>query len=187
MWLTFSLAALAVGLAMDAVAVAVCQGASGRATAGMAVKLGAAFGGAQALMPLLGWAIGAAFMPLVAAIDHWLALVILVFLGAAMLRQGRRTDGALPCETLAGLGLLAAAGATSIDAMAAGVTLPALGAPVLAACAAIGAVTFLLCAAGTWVGRLAGQRAGKYAEMAGGIILIGLGIRIFVDHQFFGA
>ncbi|WP_129793191.1 manganese efflux pump MntP family protein [Sphingosinicella sp. CPCC 101087] len=187
MLVTVSLAALALGLAMDAVAVAVCQGAAGRSGAAHALKLGVAFGTAQALMPLIGWAIGAAFLPFVRSVDHWLALLILGFLGLRMLRAATCAEGSLPREALAGWALVAAAGATSVDALAAGVTLPTLELPVLLACLVIGCATACLCAAGTWVGSLAGRRIGKWAELVGGLVLIGLGLKIFVDHQFLGA
>jgi putative Mn2+ efflux pump MntP len=104
-----------------------------------------------------------------------------------MLRAAAGAEGSLPREALAGWALIAAAGATSVDALAAGTTLPTLELPVLLACAVIGGATACLCAAGTWVGGLAGRRVGKCAEMAGGLVLIGLGLKIFVDHQFLGA
>ena len=87
---------------------------------------------------------------------------------------------------LDGLALLTASIATSVDAAVAGLTLPLFGAPILVACAIIGIITAALSAAGVWIGKLAGDRMGKSAEVAGGIVLIALGIRIFIDHQFFG-
>ena len=131
--------------------------------------------------------VGAAFLPLVRSVDHWLALIILGFLGLRMLREAAGAEAALPRQALVGWALIAAAAATSIDALAAGITLPTLGLPVLLACAVIGIATFCLCVAGSWVGSLAGRRIGKWAEVAGGLVLIGLGLKIFVDHQFLGA
>lgn len=185
MWTALSLAALALALAADAFAVSLAQGGASRATLAHALLLGGAFGAAQGLMPLLGWMLGAAFVGMVAGVDHWVALVLLAAIGARMLHQAAQA-GAAGADPLAGWALAAAALATSVDAFAAGLTLPAFAVPVLAACAAIGAVTFLLCAAGVLIGRAAGLRLGRRAEAAGGILLIGLGLKIFVEHQFLG-
>ena len=181
-----SLSALAVGLAMDAMAVAVAEGAARRSRAGHALVVGAAFGAAQGVMPLIGWAIGIAFLALVQSIDHWIALVLLGFLGARMIREARRGEPEGASRALAGLALVGAAVATSIDALAAGITLPTLGLPVALACAVIGLVTAILSAIGVGVGVAAGRHVGKWAETIGGVVLIGLGLKIFVHHQFFG-
>jgi putative Mn2+ efflux pump MntP len=182
----FSLSVLALGLAMDAVAVAVAQGAAGRAHRASALVIGLAFGAAQGLMPLIGWTIGSAFLPLVRSVDHRIAFVLLSFLGGRMIREAREPRAGGPGEPLAGLALLSAAVATSIDALAAGVTLPALAVPVLPACVTIGGVTGLLSLLGVHVGAAAGSRVGKWAEMAGGLVLIGLGFKILIQHQFYG-
>lgn len=178
--------ALAFGLAMDAFAVAVAQGAAGHNSSSNAVRVGAAFGAAQGIMPLAGWALGAAFLPVISAFDHWIALVLLVFLGAKMLWEAYGHDTASPARNLTGWALFTAAIATSIDALAAGVTLPALGLPVLLTCAAIAVVTGMLSAIGVLFGGVVSARLGKFAEIAGGLMLIALGIKIFVEHQFFG-
>jgi len=177
---------LAFGLAMDAFAAAVAQGASGRHSLSGALQIGAAFGVAQAVMPLFGWGLGQAFGDLIRAVDHWIALGLLGFLGARMIREGLAPADDEPVKKLTGRVLLVTSIATSIDAAAAGVTLPTLGAPVLLACAIIGTVTAVLSAAGVYFGAAAGNRFGKAAEVAGGLILIGLGLKIFVEHQFLG-
>jgi manganese efflux pump family protein len=169
---------LALALAMDAFAVALTQGARFRPGAGGALTIGATFGMFQGVMPLIGWGIGAVALAYVAAVDHWIAFALLAFLGARMVLGGG--DGDAP--RLTGKALLVAGVATSIDALAAGITLPALGVPPLAACALIGVVTFALSAAGVLLGRAAGDRYGRAAEIFGGLILIALGCRILYQH-----
>lgn len=177
---------LAIGLAMDAFAAAVAQGAARRPNLAGAMRIAGAFGLAQGIMPLLGWGLGEAFGAIVNAIDHWLALILLGGLGVRMAWEGLRAGEDSVPQPLSGRALFATSIATSVDAAAAGVTLPVLGAPILAACATIGVTTGLLCLAGVYLGAVAGTRLGKAAEVAGGAILIGLGLTIFVDHQFLG-
>lgn len=178
----FLIVALALGLAMDAFAVAVAQGAAGHNSMFHATRTGMAFGVAQGIMPFLGWALGIAFVSHISAYDHWIVLILLSGLGLKMLWEARGGNGNDPAPDLSGWTLGAAAVATSIDAFAAGITLPALGLPVLLTCIAIGIVTALLSGLGVMIGGMASTRIGKYAEVAGGVILIGLGINIFVEH-----
>tara|TARA_R110000824_G_scaffold98089_1_gene234127 strand:+ start:292 stop:840 length:549 start_codon:yes stop_codon:yes gene_type:complete len=178
----FLILALAVGLAMDAFAVAVAQGAAGHNSMFHATRTGMAFGVAQGVMPFLGWALGIAFVSQISAYDHWIALILLGGLGMKMLWEARDGNGNDPAPSLSGWALGAAAIATSIDAFAAGITLPTLGLPVLLTCIAIGIVTALLSVLGVMIGGMASSRIGKYAEGAGGVILIALGIKIFVEH-----
>lgn len=182
-----TLAALSVALAADAFAAAVCQGAaaSPRATAGRALKIGLAFGSAQALMPLIGWGAGLAAAPLVREIDHWVAFVLLAGVGAKMLWDARGGAGGGPAPLLAGWALAAAALATSVDAAAAGVTLPLVGLPVAVSAAVIGAVTLVLSTVGVVAGSLAGTLVGRRATIAGGALLILLGIKILLEHTVF--
>ena len=175
---------LALALAMDAFAAALSQGAAG-AGRGAALRIGAAFGVAQGAMPLLGWGLGLAFARVLQAVDHWLALILLSALGLKMLREAL-AGGDGPPARLAGWALFTCAIATSIDAAAAGLTLPTLGVPILLAVAMIGATTALLSWGGVLAGRAAGPWLGRYAEVAGGLILIGIGVKIFVEHQFLG-
>lgn len=181
-----ALIALAFGLAMDAFAVSVAQGASRRPGWGGALAIGAAFGLAQGLMPLLGWGLGVAFAGYISAVDHWIAFGLLGLLGAKMLREGLSKEEATVAPALIGWTLLGAAIATSIDAAAAGVTLPTLGSPIATACLVIGGVTGVLCVAGVKIGAASGARLGKAAEVLGGVVLIGIGVRVLIGHLFFG-
>ena len=178
----FLIVALAAGLAMDAFAVAVAQGAAGHNSMFHATRTGMAFGVAQGIMPFLGWALGIVFVSHISAYDHWIALILLSGLGMKMLWEARDGNGNDSAPSLSGWALGAAAIATSIDAFAAGITLPALALPVLLTCIAIGIITALLSSLGVMIGGMASSRIGKYAEVTGGIILIALGIKIFVEH-----
>jgi putative Mn2+ efflux pump MntP len=182
---------LALALAADAFAAAVTQGAGARARprVGLALIVGSAFGVAQAVMPLAGWALGVAFDRWMRDIDHWIAFVLLVVIGVKMLRESATShaDGAVaPSSAVGGWTLATTAFATSVDAAAAGVSLPLLGPPVLVSCAVIGAVTFLVSTAGVFIGAAAGSIVGRRAEAIGGVVLIGIGVKILVDHLFFG-
>ncbi|MBY0563406.1 MAG: manganese efflux pump MntP family protein [Hyphomonadaceae bacterium] len=183
-------AALALGLALaaDAFAVALAQGAAARAHLHVkALIIGLAFGAAQALMPLIGWALGAAFAMWLAGVDHWIAFVVLVVLGLRMLREGlaQRTDEDPPARTLTAASLTWMALATSIDAAAAGLTFEALALDPWFASAVIGGVTALVCAAGVYIGRIAGAALGGTAETIGGVALIAIGFKILFDHGVF--
>jgi manganese efflux pump family protein len=179
------LVALAAALAADAFAVALCQGAVARPGVRDAVRIGTAFGLAQAVMPLIGWAAGVAFASVIRDVDHWVAFGLLAVLGGRTLRDGLRDEPG-DCTILSGWALLGAAVATSIDAAAAGVTLPSLGANVAVACAVIGGVTLGLCAAGVFLGAAGGQRLGKRAEIVGGILLLLIGTKVLIQHVYFG-
>ena len=171
---------LALALAMDAFAVALTQGAKFRPGARGGLAIAATFGVFQALMPLAGWVIGAVALIYVEAIDHWIAFGLLTFLGVRMLGGHVGEDEA--SHALTGRALLLAGVATSIDALAAGITLPTLDVAPLVAIALIGVVTFAMSGAGVMLGRVAGDRWGEWAERAGGVILIGLGCRILAEH-----
>lgn len=179
-----ALALLAVGLAMDAFAVAVSQGTLRNCARSHALTVGLSFGLAQAIMPLAGSLIGLAVLGWISAFDHWVVLGLLGFLGIRMIRQA--FDEEAQATPLAGWALGAAAVATSIDALAAGITLPALGLPIVASAIAIGLVTALLCYAGVRFGGALGSRTGRAADVLGGLILIGIGLNTFISHQFFG-
>lgn len=172
---------LAVALAMDAFAVALTQGAKFRPSARGGFAIALTFGVFQALMPLIGWAIGAVALVYVEAVDHWIAFGLLAFLGVRML--GGHVGEEEAANALTGRALLIAGVATSIDALAAGITLPTLDVAPLLAAALIGIVTFALSGAGVWLGRRAGDHLGEWAERAGGIILIGLGVKILAEHS----
>jgi putative Mn2+ efflux pump MntP len=174
---------LAVALAMDAFAVALTQGARFRPSVAGGVAIALTFGVFQALMPLAGWGIGAVAFAYIEAVDHWIAFGLLGFLGVRMLggHVGEEEAG----HALTGKALLIAGVATSIDALAAGITLPTLSVAPLVAVALIGGVTFAMSGAGVALGRIAGDRFGTWAERAGGIILIGLGCKILAEHTGF--
>lgn len=188
-----SLILLAFGLAADAFAVSLGQGAVTRAHPWRtALVVGFAFGAAQAIAPLIGWAISLAFAGLVESIDHWIAFALLAFVGGKMMREGFQKDP--PGEAsdpgkekpASGWTLVTLAIAVSIDAAAAGITLPTLGAPVVISVATIGLVTFALSAAGVMIGRAGAKALGSQAEIVGGLILIIIGAKVLIDHRAFG-
>lgn len=174
---------LAVGLSMDAFAVAICKGLSmDRVTGKRAVVVGLWFGGFQALMPFLGWLLGSRFAAYITAVDHWIAFALLVFLGLRMLREARCPEEGADDGSLAPRGMLAMAVATSIDALAVGITFAFLDVAVLPAVSFIGVITFGLSCLGVKVGSLFGTRFQAKAEALGGIILILLGVKILLEH-----
>jgi len=174
---------LALALAMDAFAVSLCQGAAARPTPVLALPMAGAFGLAQALMPIGGWLLGTAFATAMADYDHWVAFGLLGLLGLKMIREGFAPPDPCPPALIGGRTLFAAAIATSIDAAAAGITLPTLGVPVLLASAVIGIVTAVLCFGGALSGARLGTAFGKKAEVAGGLVLILLGVRVLAQHM----
>ena len=174
---------LAVGLSMDAFAVAVCKGLSIRALMPRhAAVVGLWFGAFQALMPLIGWLLGAAFADMIAAVDHWIAFALLAFIGGNMIREALGGDEEDCDPSLAPMTMLVLAVATSIDALAVGVTFAFLQVDILPAVLFIGVTTFILSAAGVKVGAVFGSRFKSKAELAGGLILIGMGIKILLEH-----
>ena len=175
---------LAVGLAMDAMAVAAARGLATPKILPRHVFLVAAFfGGFQALMPLLGWAIGKGLGPLVQAWDHWIAFVLLSGIGAKMLWEARSKNAdAVPVELYGFKVMLVLAVATSIDALIAGVTLPMVDAPLLLSLVTIGVTTAVLSALGLFAGRRFGALLGKRLDVVGGLVLIGLGVKTLVEH-----
>ena len=173
---------IAVGLSMDAFAVSVCKGLSvQRVSLRHAACAGLWFGGFQALMPLLGWLLGSRFQAAIERYDHWIAFVLLVFLGVNMLREARseeeNVDGSFSWRIM-----LAMALATSIDALAVGVTFAFLQVDILPAILFIGTTTFLLSALGVRLGSVFGQRYRTAAEILGGVILIAMGVKILLEH-----
>ena len=172
---------LALALAMDAFAVALTQGCRFRPSAGAGFAIALTFGVFQAVMPLIGWGIGAFALSYVEAVDHWIAFGLLAFLGVRML--GGHVGEEEAARALTGMTLLVAGVATSVDALAAGITLPTLGVSPWLAVGLIGLVTFALSVAGVVLGRRAGDHLGEWAERIGGVILIGLGVKILAEHS----
>lgn len=177
---------IGVGLSMDAFAVAICKGlAMRRIHWGRAAVIALFFGGFQALMPFLGWAVGLSFQGLISAYDHWIAFGLLLAIGGKFLYDAIRAEacGEDSCDISLDLkGLMMLAIATSIDALAIGVTLAFLKVNVAAACGVIGVTTFLISLGGVVVGNLFGARFQKKAEIAGGVILILIGVKILLEH-----
>lgn len=177
---------LALGLSMDAAAVAAARGlATPKILPRHVVLVAAFFGGFQALMPLVGWVIGAQVGPLVRAWDHWIAFVLLGAIGGKMLWEawGDDGDGEAQAGDLYGYKVMTVlAVATSIDALAVGITLPMLDAPLVLSLVTIGVTTAVLSALGLFAGRRFGALLGKKLDVAGGVVLIALGVKILLEH-----
>ncbi|HEY3496889.1 MAG TPA: manganese efflux pump MntP family protein [Polyangiaceae bacterium] len=180
---------LAVGLAMDATAVAAARGMAVPAIRPRHVFLVAAFfGGSQALMPVLGWLVGSSIGPFIRAWDHWVAFALLAGIGSKMLWEAREVEEAREPVSrgegeLFGLKIMCVlALATSIDALAAGITLPMLGAPLVISVLTIGVTTAVLSVLGLVAGRRLGAVLGKRLDVLGGLVLIGLGLKILAEH-----
>lgn len=176
---------IAVGLSMDAFAVAICKGLSvGRVRGSHAVTAGIYFGGFQMLMPLLGYLLGVRFQEIIAGVDHWIAFLLLGLIGANMIRESRGGEEHVD-SSFRPRSMLPLAVATSIDALAVGVSFAFLGMTgreILGAAALIGAVTFVLSAVGVRVGSVFGSRFKSRAELCGGVILIFIGLKILLEH-----
>ena len=176
---------LAMGLAMDAFAVSICKGlALPRIKIRQALVVGLWFGGFQALMPLLGYALGSRFAAYIADFDHWIAFILLALIGGNMIRGSRGGADAVDAS-LSFRAMLPLAVATSIDALAVGVTFAFLAVRVLPAVCLIGAVTLVLSMLGVKLGNLFGARYRAKAELLGGVILILLGLKILLEHLGF--
>lgn len=173
---------IAVGLSMDAFAVSVCKGLSvSRLRPRHALTVGLYFGGFQALMPLAGYLLGSSFQALISSVDHWIAFVLLGVIGANMIREARGECEAVDGSFAVGA-MLPLAVATSIDALAVGVTFAFLQVDIVPAVAFIGAVTFVLSAVGLRVGNVFGARYRSRAEFFGGAVLILMGLKILLEH-----
>lgn len=179
---------LAVGLSMDAFAVSICKGlAMKKATLKAGLTCGIWFGSFQALMPLIGFFLGGLFAGVIQAVDHWIAFVLLAFIGINMLREafygkfdceGCEADADMSFKTM-----FLMAVATSIDALAAGISLAMAGnVNIFAAVLLIGAFTFVFCTVGVKIGNVFGSKLENKAQMVGGIILILLGVKILLEH-----
>ena len=183
---TWEILVIAVGLSMDAVAVSLAASASNRAQGRRAVfRLSFHFGLFQALMPVLGWALGVSVAPYIASVDHWVAFGLLVFVGGRMIYAalaGRAEDEDLTRDPSKGTTLVLLSVATSIDALAIGLTLAMLGHGIWYAALIIGLVTGSLSFAAILVGRRAGAAAGARMEVVGGAALIAIGVKILVEH-----
>ena len=174
---------IAVGLSMDAFAVSVCKGLSVRQLKfSHACTAGAYFGGFQFLMPLLGYALGVRFQQYITSIDHWIAFVLLALIGANMIRESREHDEENLSDSFSFGTMLPLAVATSIDALAVGVTFAFLQVNILPAVCFIGATTFVLSCSGIKIGHVFGLKYKSRAEFFGGAVLILMGIKILLEH-----
>ncbi len=174
---------LALGLSMDAFAVAICKGLALRRTGikDMAA-VGLWFGGFQALMPAIGYLLGAQFKDRIQAYDHWIAFALLAIIGLNMIRESRGSGDEGANASLSPKSMLPLAVATSIDALAVGVTFAFLNVNIAYAVTFIGITTFLMSGAGVKMGSLVGGKYQSIAEFAGGAILVLLGIKILAEH-----
>lgn len=176
---------LAIGLSMDAFAVSICKGLSmKRAGLRTGVICGSWFGGFQALMPLIGFFLGSLFASAIETFDHWVAFGLLGLIGINMLREAFDKDECESCHAdLSAKTMFVMAVATSIDALAVGISLAmAQGVNIWVAIALIGVITFVMCCVGVKIGSIFGSKFEKKAQIAGGVILIGLGIKILLEH-----
>ena len=182
---------IGVGLSMDAFAVSICKGLGmKRLNWGQAAIIALFFGVFQGVMPLIGYALGAAFSELVSSIDHWIAFVLLALIGGKMLwdafHEEAEEEAGVPQDMpLDFKELVMLAIATSIDALAVGVTFAFLQVPIMLAAVIICCTTFVLSLIGVCVGHVFGSRFEKPATIVGGVVLIGIGLKILVEHLFF--
>lgn len=181
---------LAVGLSMDAFAVAICKGLSMKKVSFKEMAIvGLWFGGFQALMPLIGYFLGEAFEKYIEQIDHWVAFVLLVLIGALMIKESfekeekKEEEKENSSSPLAFKTMLTMAVATSIDALAVGISFGILpDVNITVAVSSIGIITFILSAVGVKIGNVFGAKYKSKAEFAGGLILVLLGIKILLEH-----
>lgn len=179
---------IAIGLSMDAFAVSLGKGLSmPRANLKAALSLAIAFGAFQAFMPVLGWLLASFFADAMRSVDHWIAFALLAIIGGKLIAESVRGEGDEGEFSGIRVGeLLVLAVATSIDALAVGITFAALETPLMPAVAIIGLVTFFLSLAGVVAGNRFGAHAGRHAGVLGGVILIGIGVKVLVEHLLEG-
>ena len=184
----FTLLLMGVGLSMDAFAVSICKGLSMRkVNKKQCLVIGLFFGGFQALMPFIGWVLGSRFEQYITSIDHWIAFILLGFIGGKMVVEAirekdeavevRKMDPPLDFKEMFILAI-----ATSIDALAVGITFAFLQVPIVEAISIIGITTFMISVIGVYVGNFFGNRYKKKAELVGGMILILIGVKILLEH-----
>ena len=181
-----TLLVLSLSVAADATAVSIAASVRG-ATMRRGLLMALLFGGAQSLMAAIGWAGGTLVGTIWMAWDHWIALALLSIVGVKMIKEGLEEEEEREAEGAGIATMLLLTLATSIDSLAVGVSLPALGQPPLVALAMIGIITFIFSAAGAALGRFLGERFGRAIEIAGGVGLIAIGIHIVIEHTQGGA
>lgn len=175
---------LSLGLGMDAFAVSICKGLSmKKMNWKKALIIGLYFGGFQAIMPVLGYSLSKGFENFVTSIDHWIAFILLSIIGGKMVKEAFSQENSENCNEDVGFKtMIVLAIATSIDALAVGITFAFLNVNLILAIALIGSITFFLSVIGTKVGNVFGDRYENKAELLGGVILIFLGIKILLEH-----
>lgn len=177
---------IAVGLSMDAFAVSICKGLSMcRMRRRDAFIIGLYFGGFQALMPFIGYLLGSRFKQAITAYDHWIAFILLCVIGFNMIKEALDKESESCDASIRMKDMLVLAIATSIDALAVGVTFAFLQVRIIPAISFIGCTTFVLSVIGVKVGTVFGCRYKSRAELTGGLILIFIGCKILIDHLFF--
>jgi len=179
-----SVLVIAVGLAMDAVAVSLCIGATDvNLTSGQTIRVSTSFGLFQGVMPLLGWSMGRALYRSISAFDHWIAFLLLWLVGLKMIISGLRGPGSSSKMTLtSNTILLGLAVVTSLDALAIGISLAMMRVMIWVPCIIIATVTLVLSAMGVQVGKYLGARMSRWADLFGGLILWGIGTKILITH-----
>ena len=176
---------IAVGLSMDAFAVAIAKGLSVQRVAPRhSFCVGGWFGGFQALMPLLGYYLGVTFSKFVESVDHWIAFILLGIIGFNMIRESASCEKVVPDPDFSVRTMFMMAVATSIDALAVGVSFAVLSVEIWSAIAIIGVTTFVLSIIGLKMGNIFGCRYKSKAEFLGGLVLLLLGVKILVEHTF---
>ncbi len=176
---------IGVGLSMDAFAVSICKGlAMKKIDMKKLCIVGLWFGGFQALMPVIGFFLGMQFKDRISSIDHWIAFILLGIIGVNMIREAIKNNEEETDDSLKFTTMLLLAIATSIDALAVGVTFAFLNVKIALAVGIIGVTTFVLSAIGVKIGHVFGEKYKSKAELAGGIILILLGVKILIEHLF---
>ena len=174
---------IAVGLSMEAFAVSICKGLTlKKAKLQYSLIAGAYFGGFQALMPLIGYLLGTSFQSLITSIDHWIAFVLLGLIGFNMVKESREEESEHFDDRFDFKTMIPFAVATSIDALAVGVTFAFLQVDILPAICLIGCTTFVFSAVGIRIGNLFGMKYKSGSELFGGIILILMGVKILLEH-----
>ena len=187
-----TLVLLALGLSADAFAVSITNGmCSSKVTKGHAIATAFVFGFFQALMPVLGFTLGKTFSDVVCRYQHWIALLLLGAIGINMLAdtfKESKNAGTVSACTIRNIfsvkNLIMQGVATSIDALAAGVSIAVLNINIFRAAFLIGLITFVLCAAGVYIGKRFGSLLGLRAKLVGGLVLLAIGLRIFIQNQF---
>jgi putative Mn2+ efflux pump MntP len=177
---------IALGLAMDAFAVSIAAGTSGRVSNQQAaLRLAFHFGLFQFFMPIIGWFLGIKILPLISALNHWVAFFLLFIVGFRMVRSGFDKQGrTFSKDPSRGITLIILSVATSIDALAVGLGLAMLGIKIIYPCLVIGIITAILSFLGIQMGSRLGIKFGKKMEILGGLILMGIGSKIIITHLF---